>query len=107
MPCENGTYSLSRISFFFLPIARRRSEEHTSELQSRRDIPFFPKRRSSDLGLDRRVGVAVVAHALRERHVLLVEDLLLLLAHRAAGGGGGVGRGAGGVGAPGRGAHPP
>src|ERR1035437_2029301 len=27
----------------------RRSEEHTSELQSRRDLPSFPTRRSSDL----------------------------------------------------------
>src|SRR5690625_1480873 len=26
-----------------------RSEEHTSELQSRRDLPYFPTRRSSDL----------------------------------------------------------
>ena len=34
--------------------------------------------------LDRRVGVAVLLHAVGERHVLLVEDLLLLLAHRPA-----------------------
>src|ERR671917_548524 len=29
--------------------ARRRSEEHTSELQSHRDLHSFPTRRSSDL----------------------------------------------------------
>src|SRR4029453_7912518 len=29
-----------------------RSEEHTSELQSHRDLPSFPTRRSSDLGAD-------------------------------------------------------
>src|SRR5260221_371025 len=32
--------------------ARMRSEEHTSELQSHRDLHPFPPRRSSDLGLD-------------------------------------------------------
>src|ERR1044072_5259551 len=30
---------------------RRRSEEHTSGLHSHRDLPSFPTRRSSDLGL--------------------------------------------------------
>src|SRR5476649_1866087 len=30
----------------------RRSEEHTSELQSHRDLHSFPTRRSSDLGLE-------------------------------------------------------
>src|SRR5215218_1609467 len=39
------------------PSARRtaaclRSEEHTSELQSHSDLPSFPTRRSSDLGVD-------------------------------------------------------
>src|ERR1035437_298395 len=33
-----------------------RSEEHTSELQSRRDLHSFPTRRSSDLRLDCRAG---------------------------------------------------
>src|ERR687893_754966 len=32
----------------------RRSEEHTSELQSHRDLPSFPTRRSSDLRPTRR-----------------------------------------------------
>src|SRR5476649_2385887 len=32
-----------------LPGERRRSEEHTSELQSHRDLHSFPTRRSSDL----------------------------------------------------------
>src|ERR1035437_2407631 len=31
-------------------VGRDRSEEHTSELQSRRDLHSFPTRRSSDLG---------------------------------------------------------
>src|ERR687893_802619 len=31
----------------------RRSEEHTSELQSHSDLPSFPTRRSSDLGWSR------------------------------------------------------
>src|ERR1035437_6090587 len=30
-----------------------RSEEHTSELQSRRDLPSFPTRRSADLYMNR------------------------------------------------------
>src|ERR1035437_8108936 len=34
-----------------------RSEEHTSELQSRRDLHSFPPRRSSDLPPDRRLEV--------------------------------------------------
>src|SRR5882672_9314457 len=39
--------------------AAARSEEHTSELQSHRDLHSFPTRRSSDLGIagaDRRRG---------------------------------------------------
>src|SRR5260221_385609 len=32
-----------------LELAARRSEEHTSELQSHRDLHSFPTRRSSDL----------------------------------------------------------
>src|SRR5947207_2161808 len=32
------------------PRQQRRSEEHTSELQSHSDLPSFPTRRSSDLG---------------------------------------------------------
>src|SRR5476649_2955193 len=35
-------------------LVTQRSEEHTSELQSHRDLHSFPTRRSSDLDLDRR-----------------------------------------------------
>src|ERR1044072_335507 len=35
-----------RLAFYLI---HRRSEEHTSELQSHRDLPSFPTRRSSDL----------------------------------------------------------
>src|SRR5476649_1544815 len=47
--------------------AAGRSEEHTSELQSHRDLHSFPTRRSSDLGLARacRIGAGRVA---RERY---------------------------------------
>src|SRR5476649_369702 len=34
----------------FLDEQKRRSEQHTSELQSHRDLHSFPTRRSSDLG---------------------------------------------------------
>src|SRR5882672_7824182 len=54
-----------------------RSEEHTSELQSHRDLHSFPTRRSSDLRLER-------AHAaLRRKH----EDLHVLLAAQGVLGG--------------------
>src|SRR4029453_1592391 len=36
-------------TFLQLPVKRMRSEEHTSELQSHRDLHSFPTRRSSDL----------------------------------------------------------
>src|SRR5215204_1276922 len=36
------------------PIRRSRSEEHTSELQSHRDLHSFPTRRSSDLSCQTR-----------------------------------------------------
>src|ERR1044072_328651 len=35
----------------FVRSARARSEEHTSELPSHRDLPSFPPRRSSDLSV--------------------------------------------------------
>src|SRR5882672_3860371 len=34
---------------FWTPTRKKRSEEHTSELQSHRDLHSFPTRRSSDL----------------------------------------------------------
>src|SRR5476649_2548355 len=37
-------------------VGRSRSEEHTSELQSHRDLHSFPTRRSSDLSRHRKVG---------------------------------------------------
>src|SRR5476649_2353321 len=37
-------------TLWFLQNAGDRSEEHTSELQSHRDLHSFPTRRSSDLG---------------------------------------------------------
>src|SRR5476649_2401007 len=44
----------------------RRSEEHTSELQSHRDLHSFPTRRSSDLGLA--VVLAKIGNRLEVRH---------------------------------------
>src|SRR5215211_2937333 len=41
-----------------------RSEEHTSELQSHRDLHSFPTRRSSDLALDADTLIAVRAPVL-------------------------------------------
>src|SRR5260221_633456 len=46
-----------------------RSEEHTSELQSHRDLHSFPTRRSSDLRVRAIVGVLVVAPAPEARVV--------------------------------------
>src|SRR6266540_3647634 len=48
-----------------------RSEEHTSELQSHRDLHSFPTRRSSDLeGEDGRIGRIDLAEGRRRRHRL-------------------------------------
>src|SRR5476649_2687897 len=41
----------------------RRSEEHTSELQSHRDLHSFPTRRSSDLLLAKLIHPGTVGHA--------------------------------------------
>src|ERR1035437_3700765 len=46
--CENSGFLMST-----------RSEEHTSELQSRRDLHSFPTRRSSDLGTQRNRRAAI------------------------------------------------
>src|SRR6202012_1320668 len=46
--CPLGVSSPNRVVAFFATL-NVRSEEHTSELQSHRDLPSFPTRRSSDL----------------------------------------------------------
>src|ERR1035437_5654275 len=51
-PVQSGKNRYAEIELFFLPVLHHldhRSEEHTSELQSRRYLPSFPTRRSSDL----------------------------------------------------------
>src|SRR5215211_7417498 len=51
-----------------------RSEEHTSELQSHRDLHSFPTRRSSDLRSLHRCGAAGVHYATGYRIRLLRDD---------------------------------
>src|SRR5215218_4813367 len=56
LPCGSTDYQRGSLdaSSLFTAVPRRgilrRSEEHTSELQSHRDLHSFPTRRSSDLG---------------------------------------------------------
>src|ERR1035437_7822039 len=46
------------------PLPSGRSEEHTSELQSRRDLHSFPTRRSSDLLLVQQLNTNLVHKAI-------------------------------------------
>src|SRR5579875_3732347 len=49
-PCKNRSVSTQPTQILNVPKqAYQRSEEHTSELQSHRDLHSFPTRRSSDL----------------------------------------------------------
>src|ERR1044072_6535722 len=47
---ENLKLALADAGATLRDVVKIRSEEHTSELQSHRDLPSFPTRRSSDLG---------------------------------------------------------
>src|SRR5215204_5167766 len=60
-----------------------RSEEHTSELQSHRDLHSFPTRRSSDLTMDHGLAVHDDAHVLQRyaEEVVRLNHLQTLVHH--------------------------
>src|SRR5476649_1690483 len=66
------------LTIFSISRSSTRSEEHTSELQSHRDLHSFPTRRSSDLEIEMPPGAAefAIGRELETDIGLFLDDLL-------------------------------